>query len=373
MVYKNQYDFDDDTDYLQREVSCEYIFFNELSKIRNKNHLTLLSHNIRSMYTNFDNLKAEAFGCGMRLDVLGLCETHLTDDTENLYKLNGYNFYSTNISSNKGGVCMFIINTIPCKLRSDLTIRTEYLETVFVECTVNNDKLVIGMIYHRPGSSFDSFTDNFQNLLESINCNCIVMGDFNINILNEQHDNNASQFVTMLREHFYHPMITKPTRVHNRSATLLDHIWVNFDHNNTNCSNIVFSGITDHFPVIYHHRTHSVVQEYKEINYRQSGEQCDLNFKRELENHDWNQLHNIAEVNQSFDYFNNTLIKMYDESYPLNTKRVKINSIKNPWITQGIKGSIKINKAANQRFDSCEPAIKVEDLYRYTKNNTDPP
>ena len=32
-----------------------------------------------------------------------------------------------------------------------------------------------------------------------------------------------------------------------------------------------------------------------------------------------------------------------------------------------------MNKAANQRFDSCEPAIKVGDLYRYTKNNADPP
>ena len=30
------------------------------------------------------------------------------------------------------------------------------------------------------------------------------------------------------------------------------------------------------------------------------------------------------------------------------------------------------NKAANQRFDSCELAIKVSDLYMYTKNNTDP-
>ena len=78
----------------------------------NKNNLTLFSHNIRSMKTNFENLTAEAFGCGMRLDVIGLCETHLTDDTENLYKLSGYNFYSTNISSNKEGVCMYIKNTI---------------------------------------------------------------------------------------------------------------------------------------------------------------------------------------------------------------------------------------------------------------------
>ena len=35
--------------------------------------------------------------------------------------------------------------------------------------------------------------------------------------------------------------------------------------------------------------------------------------------------------------------------------------------------SIEENKAANQRFDSCEPTIKVGDLYRYTKNNTDLP
>ena len=31
------------------------------------------------------------------------------------------------------------------------------------------------------------------------------------------------------------------------------------------------------------------------------------------------------------------------------------------------------NKAANQRFDSCEPAIKVGNLCSYTKKNTDPP
>ena len=43
------------------------------------------------------------------------------------------------------------------------------------------------------------------------------------------------------------------------------------------------------------------------------------------------------------------------------------------WIRAFGEDHVLSNKAANQRFDSCEPAIKVGNLYRYTKNNTDPP
>ena len=73
------------------------------------------------------------------------------------------------------------------------------------------------------------------------------MGDLNINILNHDHNNDAKLLVETFKEFLYFPTITKPTRVYNMSATLLDHIWINFGHTDTQKSNIVFTGITDHF------------------------------------------------------------------------------------------------------------------------------
>ena len=367
LEYKGNNTEDGDNDYLHTEVICNYLPFNQLNRIKNDNQFNLLSYNIRSMKQNYDNFIAEAFERGNVFQVIGLCETHLTDDTEYLYKLPDYNFYSTNILSNKGGVCMYVKNCIPCKIRTDLLTSTNYLESVFVECVVDNEKLVIGMVYHRPGSSFPNFIEDFINLLEKIRCKCILLGDFNINILNEHFDNNVANFVNVMREHFYHPVITKPTRVQNGSATLLDHIWLNFDHDRTHQSHIIFSGITDHFPTTYHLKSNSVNEDHKVITYRVFNDQCDQNFKYKIENHDWNILHEIVGVNESFEYFNNVLSNYFNECYPVKTKRIKNNSIKSPWITTGLKESIKIKYKLYKKI--VKRPITYGDRYRTYRNN----
>ena len=224
------------------------------------------------MFQNFNNFKVEVFENGKSIDLIGLCETHLTEDKEKIYALEHYNFFSTNIASNKGGVCIYVKDSIPCRLRSDLCRNSEHLEAVFVECLFQNKKLMVGMIYHRPGTNVNRFLEDISDLLENITCDCILMGDYNFNILNEANDNNVSNFVSVLREYFYHPVVTKPTRVHNRSVSLLDQIWINFGHESEHSSYIIFNGITDHFPVIYQHRLNSSTKQYKLITYRISGD-----------------------------------------------------------------------------------------------------
>ena len=74
-----------------------------------------------------------------------------------------YNFYSTNIASNKGGVCLFVRNDLKCKVRQDLCISKEYLETIFVETIIDNKTVIIGMLYHRPGTSTDLFLNDLKS------------------------------------------------------------------------------------------------------------------------------------------------------------------------------------------------------------------
>ena len=132
-----------------------------------------------------------------------MSETYLTDHTEKLYRLKDYNFYRTNVSNNKGGVCLYVSNRIVSKFRADISIKTDHLETVFAECLFDNHTITVGVIYHRPGTNMRLFQNDLTDMLHKIKNRCILMGHFNVNILNESIDNNVSNFVSDLREFAY--------------------------------------------------------------------------------------------------------------------------------------------------------------------------
>ena len=123
------------------------------------------------------------------------------------------------------------------------------------------------------------------------------MGDLHMNLLNRNLDNNVDRFVNTMKEFFYIPIITKPTRVHNRTASLLDHFWINFKQTHVHNSSIIFSNITDHFPIIYYFKIQKDTKEFQTITYRLSGDECDVMFKNKLENHNWE---NLLDINSGW-------------------------------------------------------------------------
>ena len=127
-------------------------------------------------------------------------------------------------------------------------------------------------------------------------------------------------------------------------------MWVNFGHGLVQNSTIIFNGITDHFPVIYHLKVFSAPKNYKLIRYRITGQECDNHFKNKLENHNWTDLLDIADVNEAFEYFNEVLAKFYDECYPMRSKRIRTDCSKNPWITPGLRESIKTKNKLYKKY-----------------------
>ena len=167
------------------------------------------------------------------------------------------------------------------------------------------------------------------------------MGDFNMDLLCESIDHNIQNFSLSLREHAFFPIITKPTRVVKNSVSLLDHMWVNFHQKQGFHSSVIRSVITDHFPTMFYYELESVCETHKVITFRRSGQISDEIFKDRLTNSNLYEILLIQDVNLAFSKFNSTVYNIYDEAYPMLTKTVKYNSVKNPWITSGIKESIK--------------------------------
>jgi len=72
----------------------------------------------------------------------------------------------------------------------------------------------------------------------------------NINIFSSINSSvyKATEYMNMLASNCYFPLITLPTRITNKSSTVIDHIMTN-DHKNSILPGIIKTDLSDHFPI----------------------------------------------------------------------------------------------------------------------------
>ena len=129
----------------------------------------------------------EALNSTCNYDIISLCETSL-NNTVTLpdVMLENYTFIPRNnpLNTKHGGVGVFYKNTLPVKVRNDLS----FDETIVLELKFGRKKMFFTVLYRSPAHNsgspqFDNFLLNFRNLYETIkNENPYTMfftGDFN--------------------------------------------------------------------------------------------------------------------------------------------------------------------------------------------------
>ena len=85
-----------------------------------------------------------------------------------------------------------------------------------------------GIVYRHPNTSLQSFLDHFSKILDKVRKEsklCIIMGDFNINLLNCDSHALAGEFTNLLSSYFFQSHLLQPTRITGHSATLIDNIY----------------------------------------------------------------------------------------------------------------------------------------------------
>ena len=142
--------------------------------------------------------------------------------------------------------------------RDDLSIFIPHvIETLFIEVKLNETKSVIlGVIYRpntQPRADIDVFTTKLADITAKINNEnkeSYIMGDFTIDLLKFQRHDKTKYFIESMLTTGYLPVITKPTRITDHSATLLDHIYSNSKSLNYQ-SGIIITDVADHFGTFY--------------------------------------------------------------------------------------------------------------------------
>ena len=180
------------------------------------------------------------------------------------------------------------------------------------------------------------------------------MGDTKLNLLRFHNCKYVQNLILSLQSLNLTPTIDKPTRVHNNSYSLIDNIFVRNLEDNIISGNII-SDPTDHFSQfcflnspqkLYDHLSKKrLVCDYS--NYSETSFLCDLSQIDLI-------VSRTSDVNKSFSSFYNKLNNLLDKHAPLKpiSKR-KSKRLAKPWITKGIRRSIKIK---NNLYCSGETA-----------------
>ena len=330
-----------------------YIDATNFKALRENNKTAFLSmnFNIRSFNKNNETFSALLESLKIEPDVICLTETWLHNDNKHLAILEGYDSHHTvRTNGHGGGTSIFYKQNYNGILLDELSLCNNHIESCCIELRHNtNEKIILISIYRPPNGPIEQFNNELLNMLNNEYLNnkkILITGDLNINLLDQ---NNIATSTLMNNMHSLHfmPTITKPTRFPPNnivSPSLLDHTWVN-SYNHIQ-SAIYKIDITDHCPTfsflklntnISNEKTKISFRLYNEINYNKFYETLS-NFRWDFNNHN--------DINDKFQYFYNTLNKIYTKNFPLKTKQISKNRASKPWLTQAILDSIK-TKARN--------------------------
>ena len=118
--------------------------------------------------------------------------------------------------------------------------------------------MITGMIYRIPDTDIKDFDVKLSNVPDQIRIQikmAYLMGDYNINLLNSNTHEHASEFDNILYSNEFLPLISWPTRIISNSAAPIDNTPANCPHNlNSSINGILLTDISDHFPIFHVNR-----------------------------------------------------------------------------------------------------------------------
>jgi hypothetical protein len=319
-------------------------------------YFNVLSLNIDSLHAKHEELQLFLENIRLnknRFDAILIQETWLAENDDlSLLQLRGYNMISKGKTcGRKGGLSVYLDEAYTHRVLN-FPYTSSFWENQFLEISGNGllKKLLLWNIYRPPRDTFSDFKKELQDtltLIDQKNYNIIIGGDFNINLLNINNNNDTSEFFELLTSFGYYPKITMPTRFSNKRGTLIDNFFCNFSDDSTFIkSGILLDKISDHQPYFMSFKKNNITSTMsKYVKVTKQSEEAHISFYEELLSRNIQQKIDVsptANPNINTNIIANELKTAKEKHFP--TKFVKFNKYKhkkNNWITFGILKSMK--------------------------------
>ena len=324
-------------------------FSNDVTQLLSENSsFSVLHANVRSLAANHDKLINLISDLTHNFHLLGISETKIMIERDPVVNIDipGYNFISQPSYHNAGGVGFYIRNDCDFHTRDNLSTSTTDFECLWIEIHSKHQRnIVCSVIYRHPNSNLESFTNFLSKAIDKIskeNKYCILMGDFNINLLNYESHIPTDEFINSLGVFCFQPHIIQPTRITEHSATLIDNIYFNSIEHCCVSGNLLYD-ISDHLPNFLIVNKFSCSTFTPTIYHRDYSNFNEENLLHDVQLIDWEDVLPVTDdVNLIFDSFHAKISEIIEIHVPLRklSKR-QVRLLAKPWITKGIRLSIR--------------------------------
>ena len=370
--------------------NCKYSKPNEINKSRDY-ELKIFSLNIRSLNGKITEIR-DNISHYSKFDVLCFNETNCDPDNlpfgGNELELDFFHkpiLQAPARSSGKGGGLAIYVNK-KLAAPSDMDIKTFAScnsdpmqgEFLTIEIKLQNRKnLIICNMYRSPSGVLDKFLEKLDRTLQQLSTNryrnkqIVFVSDSNVDILKFGHFENATRLVDIFSEHGFAPLISRPTRITNHSASLIDHIFSNNCHTITQ-SGIITENLSDHLAVYVNilldpnKLNHKITADTTSHEQHLINDENLANFKTEIASTDWTFLDQMYSADDKFEKFEHEYRNIYEKSFPPKVKKAQKRKNNKPWILPWLQSACDRKNAMYKTYVK-HPTIENEIKYKKLK------
>ena len=305
--------------------------------------------NIRSIKANLGDFDNYMRMLNRDFSISGVTETWLNDVTCDLYGMGGYELIEKH-RTNKvgGGIGLFVKNGVNYRPRADLTIFEHYCESMFIEIDKSvfgsERNMLVGVIYRPPNTDIKLFIAALKEILENVQSENKVLhlvGDYNINLLNVDSHSLTADFNDTIYSYGLVPLITRPTRVTETSATLIDNIFTNKTiRYGESMHGILVSDISDHYPIFCIEtslKRKSIIVPFLKREYTEKNK---IKFVDVMSRLDWEDIYSATDMQCAFSLFHSKLIDAHHRCFP-GKSFTRTYHIRKPWLTSCLRDAIR--------------------------------
>lgn len=199
------------------------------------------------------------------------------------------------------------------------------------------------------------------------NKHCLITGDLNVNLLDNDHCSQSQEFLDILFSSSCIPLINKPTRVTQNSATLIDNIFSNILPPPN--SGILVTDVSDHFPIFTSFPLNMSRPDSRRFYTREYSQENISNFKNNLNSWDWSVVFNAPDPDTAFARFIDIFNTLHDKNIPMKSRKSNSPKLipKSPWITVSLCKSIYHKNKLYRKYIS-HPTDSTRFIYVRYKN-----
>lgn len=353
------------------------IINNDLENFRD--YLVVGHLNARSLNKNITELKAIMDKTDF--DAVSISESWLRSRTpKDRFMIDGYKIFRNDRKNKRGGgVCLYVREEYECK-RIKIPNTPESPEVLWVEVTVNHKKIAIGTLYKAPNIPCKTFYDAYDSLVYIFSKyeDPILTGDFNVNMLNTESSDLKKLNDSIIEPFDLKQIINKPTRITDKSATLIDLMFVKDVDKVKTFGQCDASGVSDHFFIYMAYNIKK--PKFKPITVtRRDFRKFDLpGFQRAAEVANWENVFAVHDVDDKVTILENTINDLLDKFAPYKTFTLKKPN-STPWLTDEIRQVMdkrdmfkhNFNLTGNKNFKKNYKELrnKVTSMMRQSQKN----